>query len=231
MVSMLLFSFEGIVRIALLMGVFGAIVIFGEYLRRSQILVGEGARKFVHAACGTWAALWPIFIDLNSIAVVFFALAIGAIILRQFKIFQSVYSIKRLSIGEILIGIGLGVAALLAKNGTVFASAVLIIAWSDSLAAIIGMRYGRKNTFIVLGSKKSYIGSFAFFMSTFVIVMTSMYYKFGSISFNSIPHLAGTIALSAFVSVCLTIIELTGVYGIDNLTIPIFATIVLNALL
>lgn len=227
---MLLFSISGFLTSSLLVLGFLALVLIGEYLRKKNILKGENARKFVHAFAGTWAALWPMFLDLRSIAVLCGLAAVAAILFRRLSIFRSVYSVRRLSVGEILIGIGLALSALLANDGAVFSSAVLVIAWSDSAAAIVGLRYGKKKAFKILGSSKSLIGSSAFFASTVVVLMSYMYYTLGSGMLSDPAQLIGAIGMSMFISACLTVVELFGVYGVDNLTIPLFATIVLNVL-
>lgn len=227
---MLLFSISGFLTSVLLVLGFLFLVLIGEYFRKNNILKGENARKFVHAFAGTWAALWPVFLDLRSIAVLCGLAAVAAILFRRLSIFRSVYSVRRLSVGEILIGIGLAMSALLANNGAVFSSAVLIIAWSDSAAAIVGLRYGKKKAFKILGSKKSSIGSMAFFVSTVIVLMSYMYYTVGAEMFSNFAQLTGALGVSLFISGCLTVVELFGVYGVDNLTIPLFATIVLNVL-
>jgi len=227
---MLLFTYSGFFTAILLVAGFLTLVLIGEYFRKNNILKGENARKFVHAFAGTWAALWPVFLDLESIAVLAGLAAIAAILLRRLNIFRSIYSVRRLSIGEILIGIGLALSALLANNGAVFSSAVLIIAWSDSAAAIIGLKYGKKKAFKILGSKKSAIGSTAFFVSSVIVLMSYMYYTLGSGMLGNFEQFIGALVLSIVIGAGLTVVELFGVYGVDNLTIPLFATIVLNVL-
>lgn len=227
---MLLFTYSGFLTSVILVLGFLLLVLIGEYFRKNNILKGENARKFVHAFAGTWGALWPVFLDLRSIAVLMGLGSIAAIVLRKLSIFRSIYGVRRLSAGEILIGLGLALSALLANNGAVFSSAVLIIAWSDSAAALFGLRYGKNNTYKVLGSKKSVIGSLAFFVSTVVVLMSYMYYTLGPSMLGNLDQLVGALGLSIFISTCLTVVEIIGVYGVDNLTIPLFATIVLNIL-
>ncbi|MEK7472166.1 MAG: hypothetical protein AAB624_02865 [Patescibacteria group bacterium] len=227
---MLLFTYSGFLTSVILVAGFLVLVLIGEYFRKNNILKGENARKFVHAFTGTWAALWPVFLDLKSIAVLAGLATVAAIVLRRMSIFRSVYSVRRLSVGEILIGIGLALSALLANNGAVFSSAVLIIAWSDSVAAIIGLKYGKKKAFKILGSSKSAIGSTAFFVSAVIVLMSYMYYTIGSNMFGSFEQFIGALVLSLVIGASLTVVELFGVYGVDNLTIPLFATIVLNVL-
>lgn len=225
-----IFTVDGFLRALMVSGIFGLIVVLGEYLRRSDRLKGEEARKFVHITTGTWAALWPIFLDLQSIAIIALGMSLFALFLRQRKVFQSVYSIRRISMGEVLIGFGLAASALIAKSGAVYASAVLIIAWADSLAALIGTRYGKKNSFKVLGSTKSVAGSLAFFATSFVIVCAFLYYESQGAFFQEPFALIYGLTLAVIIAFSMTIVELFGVYGLDNLTIPLFATIILNVL-
>lgn len=226
----MLLSISGLATSVVLVFGFLLLILIGEYFRKLNILRGENARKFVHAFAGTWGALWPVFLDLKSIAVLMGLGSIAAIVFRKLSIFRSVYGVRRLSIGEILIGIGLAVSALIANNGAVFSSAVLIIAWSDSVAALVGIRYGRGNTYKILGCRKSVVGSTAFFVATIIVLMSYMYYTLGSDMLGNVDQLISALSTSIFIGFCLTIVEVIGVYGVDNLTIPLFATIVLNLL-
>lgn len=222
-------TIEGIYRAIFCLLIFGILIILGEFLKRKKYIAGEFARKFVHTTTGTWAALWPIFLDLKSITVVAGFLTIGAIIFRFLLPLKSIYSIKRISIGEILIGIGIAAAAWFADSGSVFSAAVLVIAWSDSVAAIIGTTYGTKNSFKILKSKKSVFGSLAFFVTTFGIIFGFYIYEQSLFTDVSTIGLYAAIIYSIGISFILTVSELAGVYGLDNLFVPMFAMIILNS--
>lgn len=227
---MQLISLNGILVSLFLLVIFGVLLLIGEILRRQGALKGEWARKFVHATTGTWAALWPVFLDLRSIAFITTILTLAAIIVRVLKPMHTVYSIKRLSIGEIVIGFGLVLTALLAKNGAVFACSVLIIAWSDSLAALAGIKFGKRNSYKIFNAKKSIAGSMAFFISTFVIMMAFLYYQNGMDLLLNPSVLYWSLCFSALSSIFLTVVEAVSDYGIDNLTAPILAVIILNSI-
>lgn len=221
-------TLDGIYRAIFCLIIFGALTLFGEFLRRRKYIEGELARKFVHTTTGTWAALWPIFLDLRSIAVIAGFLTAGALILRFLLPLKTIYSIKRLSIGEILIGIGIAVSAWFSESGSVFSAAVLIISWSDSVAAIVGTTYGSKNSFKVFKSKKSVIGSSAFFITTLGIIFGYYLYDYNLFTSIASINLSTAITYSIGISFILTLAELTGVYGSDNLTVPILSVIILN---
>jgi len=208
--------------------VFGMLVLLSELLRHRKYIEGELARKFVHTTTGTWAALWPLFLDMKSISVLSLLLTIFAIAVRFLSPLKSIYSIKRLSLGEILIGVGLAFTAWFSKSGSVFTAAVLIISWSDSVAAIIGTRYGRGNSFKVYKSKKSVIGSLAFFATTAGIVFGFMLYEHNLLTTFATMNLPTAVFLSLVMSALLTFTEILGIYGSDNLTVPILAMLLLN---
>jgi phytol kinase len=219
---------DTILEIVICLSVFGILVLLGEFLRRKKIITGELARKFVHTTSGTWAALWPILLDLKTIALLSLALTLVAVILRATNLLKSVYSIKRISIGEILIGFGMGLAAWFAKSGSVYSAAVLVISWSDSMAAIVGTRFGKNNSFKFLKAKKSIIGSVAFFVTTLLIIIGFYTYEQNSTLFISSQDILFAIMYSAAISVILTITEIMGIYGLDNLTVPILTMLLLN---
>lgn len=219
---------NGLFRALLCLCFFGALVIIGEILRHKKYIEGELARKFVHTTTGTWAALWPLFLDMKSIAVLSIFLTVLAVAVRFLSPLKSIYSIKRLSVGEILIGIGLAVTAWFSKSGSVFTAAVLIISWSDSVAAIIGTRYGKGNSFKIYKSKKSVIGSLAFFATTAGIVFGYMVYEHNLLSYFATMNLPTAVFLSMFISSVLTFTEILGIYGVDNLSVPVLAMLLLN---
>lgn len=221
-------TFNGILRAAFCLLVFGILVLIGEYFRRRNYISGELARKFAHTTTGTWAALWPLFLDLRSIAVLAFGLTIVAIIFRFVFPLKSIYSVKRISIGEILIGLGLGASAWMAVSGSVYTAAVLVISWGDSMAAIIGTRYGKKNGFKVLGTNKSVLGSLAFFTVTAGIIFGFLMYEKSLLVEISAFEVLKNIGYSAVLAAALTVVEIVGVYGSDNLSLPIFTVILLN---
>lgn len=219
---------EGLLRAFFILSIFGLLVLAGEYLKRKKYISGEIARKFVHTTTGSWAALWPIYLDLKSIATLAFLLTLGSILLRLFSPLKSIYSIKRLSIGEILIGVGIAVSAWFADSGSVYAAAVLIISWSDSVAAIVGTKYGNKNSFKIFKSKKSIFGSTAFFITTGAVIFGFYMYEHNIFSVFATMDAFRAIVYSLSLSAVLTVTEILGIYGIDNLTVPILATVLLN---
>ena len=221
-------TFDGILRALFCLLVFGILVLIGEYLRRKNYISGELARKFAHTTTGTWAALWPLFLDLHSISIIALTLTAAALVLRFILPLKSIYSVKRISMGEILIGLGIAISSWIAVSGSIYTASVLVIAWGDSMAAIVGTRFGKKNGFRVMGAKKSVLGSLAFFIvSAGIIFGFFMYEKSLAIDFSSF-ELVKSIGYSLGLAVILTVAEILGAYGLDNLSLPIITAVLLN---
>ena len=99
-------------------------------------------------------------------------------------------------------------------NIKIIVSALLIMSISDSMAAIIGISFGR--TSLING--KSLEGSLAFLLTSFIILIIV------------IPELS--LFVSLFIAFLITLVELLSFHQInDNLTIPIFSAVVINLLL
>ena len=90
-------------------------------------------------------------------------------------------------------------------------SSLLIMSISDSFAALVGIKYGKTKIY----GKKSLEGSFSFFISTIIILYMFM---------NNLSPFE-----YIYISLLITIVELFSFHRInDNLTIPVFAALVLN---
>lgn len=105
-----------------------------------------------------------------------------------------------LDFAPMYLAIGLGLISVLFSLKEALAGA-LLVCLCDSLAAVVGMKFGRKNIFL---TKKTYLGSLTFLM-TALIVLT--------------PWLGIKSALS--IAVLSALIEAFSIEGIDNLLLPI----------
>ncbi len=112
--------------------------------------------------------------------------------------------------GPVYLACGMGIVIALAEPGQAFYAAY-VIAVSDSAASLMGMRFGRP-AMRPLG--KSYAGSLAFLVTCFA----------GGLVF--MPPLYAAIAAAV-----LTVIELVSAAGLDNLTLPVAAQLILMLLL
>lgn len=89
--------------------------------------------------------------------------------------------------------------------------AILTLAFSDPLSAIIGIKYGKRH----IVKEKSLEGSLAFFVSCFLCVFV-VYFNLSSLA------LLAVIVLSFFVALFSSAFEMIPIRLDDNLTIPLF---------
>jgi dolichol kinase len=111
--------------------------------------------------------------------------------------------------GPVYLACSMAVVIARAAPGQAFYAAY-VIAISDSAASLVGMRFGRR-TMRPLG--KSWAGSLSFLATCFL----------GGLLFFSPLH-------AAIAAAALTIVELVSVRGLDNLTLPLAAQLMLMLL-
>jgi len=180
---------------------------------------GEGARKFVHIVVGVQVALWPLYLDWFEIRLISIALTVGFIVCMRLMVFQSIGAVERLSYGEVLFALAIGGLTLITHSPAIYAAAILHLSVADGLAALIGTRFGKKTRYRVFGHTKSIVGSGAFFITSLLIL--SVYgYVSGAVSLSWVMG-------GAFVA---TILENIGIYGIDNIIVPLYIVGLLSIL-
>lgn len=182
------------------------------------------SRKVLHIMTGNIAFLLPIFVTKEAMAF----LAAGPFILLTFLMspYTPIKSIRGKtssaghSMGLVYYAIIWTILAyLFFDNMIVIAVGILAMSYGDGLASLIGVKYGKRK-YSIFGDKKSYIGSFAMFLFTFVMMTVAiLIYKtiFSyelTITFEILVILAG-VSLIAAVAEGLT------PKGLDNLSVPV----------
>lgn len=200
-----------------------ALLLITEALWRLGKLHIETSRKIVHIGTGVLVAFWPYYLSWTTIQLLSLALLYVIVISYKFHIFKSIHSIKRLTIGEILYPVGIGLCALLEPSPWVFTIAILNLTLADGFAAIIGIKYGAKNRYAILSHGKSIAGSFAFFAVSFGIFVVASFL----VDDNELPHQYGYFILAAG---ALTLVENISWYGLDDITVPLGAIVILALL-
>jgi dolichol kinase len=109
-------------------------------------------------------------------------------------------------------------AYLFFDNMVVIAIGILTMSYGDGFASIIGMRFGNKK-YDVFGDKKSYAGSLAMFVFTFVTTMVALLYY-------QVPVTIMAILVLLFISLVAAVTEGITPKGLDNLTAPFAAVFV-----
>lgn len=193
-----------------------------EIVRRKFKFDNEIWRKLVHVIHGALVAYWPFVIgyDLVIVLEVLFIFAVFAV--HELHWFPWLWRVGRRSWGQYAFPIGVIIAALVADSPWIFLAAVLELGLADAAAALIGKKFGHSSTYKMLGQKKSIVGSLAFFAVSVLILI-------GVIVYSPLDPVRATAITAMWLSVLLTATENLGVYGSDNLFIPVVTVVVLNS--
>jgi phytol kinase len=181
----------------------------------------ELTRKIVHIGSGNVILLaWWLQIETWVIIAAAIIAAIIALISYVTPILPSINSVGRKSLGTLFYAISIGVLAYLFWDDfpQYTAIGILIMAWGDGMAAIIGQRFG-KHTYRLGQNTKSWEGSIAMAIASFVITISILWFVRGD----------GwqTWATASTISLVATILEAFSQLGIDNLTVPIVSALLL----
>jgi len=186
-----------------------------------------GSRKILHILTGNIAFLLPIFQTREVMAF----LAAGPFIVLTF--FMSSYSpIESIKGKTSESGHGLGLvyyaiawtilAYVFFDSKVTIAVGILAMSYGDGLASFFGIKFG-KMKYHIFADEKSYLGSIAMFVFTFLMMIIALlYYQ----EFYPIKYLLQfeTQALLFFIVAISTIIEGITPMGLDNLSVPLITS-------
>jgi phytol kinase len=196
-----------------------AALLYIEYLTRTKGMHAELSRKLVHITVGTFAAFWPFFLSWRQIQVLSIIFLIGMVMSVRLHLFRSIHDVERTAAGEILAVTIVGLLSFLTTSEWVFMAAMLHLSLADGLAAIVGVMYGKHNSYKVFGETRSLAGNLAFFFTSVLIMVA--YAAFSGASYSSITVL--------WLPVAATLLENVAVRGSDNVVIPLLVALVLTS--
>lgn len=194
------------------------ILLLAELWWRQQTVHSEFSRKFVHITVGSFVALWPFFLSWRQIQLLSLAFLIVVLASKRFRLFESIHSVQRSTWGEVLFAAAVGILAVVTDDKWIYTAALLQMSLADGLAAIVGVRFGGKHNYRIFGYKKSVIGTAAFFVASFLILLG---YRLA----NGAPDL--NLALAAGIAAVASAGENLGVRGLDNLVVPLVVGLLL----
>lgn len=209
-------------------GILASLVVFllllvAEKLRRSKRLRPEVTRKFIHITVGSFVAVWPFFMPRWAILGICIAFIIVILAARIKKALPSIHSVQRKTWGDLLFPVGIATVALIANNKWIFAASMLHLSLADGFAALLGDKYGKKNSYKILGYKKTIAGNIGFLFISALIMSWLIWLTPAGLEQIG---LAGVVILP----IISTLTEAVAVGGTDNLLVPIGLTVLLNAL-
>lgn len=176
----------------------------------------EIIRKIVHIGTGNvillaWWLNIPAFVGISASIVA----AIITLLSYLFPILPGINSVGRQSLGTFFysVSIGILVAWFWYLNQPQYAAiGILIMAWGDGLAALIGQRFG-KHKYKIFGAQKSWEGSFTVTVVSYLICSLILLGTQGNNWQSWVTSLA--------VAILATVLEAFSLLGIDNLTVPL----------
>lgn len=205
--------FISILIVAALLGV-------SELWWRSSKVHNEISRKFVHITVGSFVAFWPFFLSWQQIRLLSVLFLVGVGLSKYLHLLNAIHSVQRPTWGEIFFAVAVGVVTLVTQDKWIYMAALLQMSLADGLAAIIGVRFGHSTSYRIFGHAKSLIGSLACFALSVAILWFYRWQSGSSLSGSAI------IGMSVGVSA----LENIGLFGLDNLVIPVVVALILAKL-
>ena len=210
----------GVIYVALSLAAIAAVLVANEIWWRRRTSHSEHHRKLVHMVVGTFVAFWPYYMTWTDIRLISLAFLLVVVLSKALNIFAAIHEVERFSVGEICFALAVGILTFIVHRDWVYAASLMQMSLADGMAAIIGVHYGKKNSYKVLGARKSLAGSAAFFITSFLILVIIGFVAGSSFSIGGLLLIA---ALSA-------IVENVAVYGMDNLLLPVVTALILTHL-
>lgn len=191
------------------------LVILAEFLSRLLTDDPELTRKVVHIGSGN-VILLAWWIDISRTVIISAAVIAAAIAIVSYiiPILPSIESVGRKSFGTLFYALSMGIlAACFWEADPQYAViGILVMAWGDGMAAIIGQRFG-KHKYRVGQIVKSWEGSLAMAGATLIVTTTILLATEGN------SWQIWTISL--LVALVATILEAFSRLGVDNLSVPL----------
>lgn len=195
------------------------VLVLSESLHRKKLVSIEISRKLVHIFSGVIVAFMPFFASWREIQILGLAFIGVILISKKLKIFRSIHAVERVTSGEILFAVAITTLAILEPKVWIFTISILHLAVADSMAAIVGVRWGKVTSYKLFGNKKSLHGSLAFLLTSIVIMLSA---------FLTHRNDYNIWYLVVFIPIVLTAIENISWYGLDNFFIPVACLYLLN---
>jgi phytol kinase len=203
-------------RIAIVPTYVGMIVLTAELSHQQCWLPPEQTRKIVHIGAGhiiliAWLLQLPAWVGITSAVLA----SIVTLISYQLPILPGVNSVGRKSLGTFFYAVSIGLLTAIfwpIQHPEYAAIGILIMAWGDGLAAIVGQRLG-KHPYQIWGNQKSIEGT---------TVLGIISYLINTIILLAVQgNTPATWLVGIPVAIAAVGLESVSQFGIDNLTLPV----------
>lgn len=203
-----------IVTALVVAGVYLLIFLVGETVKRLIPANTEISRKAVHLLSGLTALTFP-YLFTSQWTVLALSVSFCAIVLitKRKGILKSIHDVERKSHGGIYYPAAVYLIFLLSSTKPViYCIAILVMTVSDTMAALVGGKYGVIK-FDVEGNLKSLEGSLAFFFVTFLCIHLPL------LLLTDIGR-AESVLIACIIALLVTGFEAISLSGSDNIIVP-----------
>ncbi len=183
-------------------------LLLNEFIARRWRPPAEASRKAAHVGSAVIAAISCLWLDHRWYVIIGVIFAIALLVARRFLPLRSLSARAERSWGELLFGIGVAGAALIAAETRPFVLAVLVLGLADTAAHLVGRRLPVRP--LILG--RTVGGSATFVIIAFLVALPAG------------PGAAAVVALGCALA------ELLSPRGTDNLSVPVVGSILLSVL-
>lgn len=211
---------------AFLFSAIGLFIFIAEYLRNKLHGSPEITRKLVHILTGVLIFFAPdLFrsgVPAILLAVIFIVINFTAI---QLGLLKGMHGTHRRTYGTVYYPLSFLILVLLCWDSApeLVSISILILAFSDAAAAIVGENLHHPHEYYLTSDKKSYEGSLVMFVTTIIIIVVCIDH-FG-IVVDRTTLIIAAVATALFV----TVWEAISSKGFDNLTVPLSAALMLHS--
>lgn len=197
------------------------ILVLGTAVAKLSKGASESSRKLVHILVGNWVFLSPMFTELIFVVLVPFTFIIVNSLSLKYNLIKAMERDDD-SLGTVYYAISMFVltgAGYLLQWPILPFIGLLIMAYGDGLAAIIGKKWGKNKPF-TFAPEKSVVGSMTVFFIAFLVTCITIVVTedISRIEKTNPLYLIMIGLLTGFFAV---ILELSGKKGSDNLLLPI----------
>ncbi len=234
----LLFDFTGVpahewrLFAVMLLGLFTCVGI-AELLRKTTSLSGNTTRKVVHILVGMFVFFVPIVFTSPVPGILMSLLFIGINYMSvRFRFLKGMDDTTRETYGTVYFPLAflLLIIFFWESYPVIISTSILILGIADAAAAFVGEESRNPRTFNLSGARKSIQGSSAMFLASFVVTMGCLVFYPFDLAGEALIGDTSTlfiIALAFVVAAVTTVVEALAARGLDNLFIPLSASIIL----
>ena len=190
-----------------------ALIFIINYFAKKEFVNKQFARKLTHIVTGIVVSTFPFLLTPIYIWILSIVFVVMMAISKLKKILV-LNNVERVTWGEVYFPASVGICAFISlpQNTNAYFVGILSLTFADTAANIVGRLFPIK--IINIGSQtKSIGGMLACILMVFLII--SLFYGFTN---NSLIYIVA-------ISIIIGFVELISIYGLDNITVPIVATL------